>query len=300
MKRPTLIPGAAPPAAVPVAAPPRAKPRRKAPRAAARDEPAPIAPIPDEAAVRSRDVWRAAHARRRALRAEIRRFTKSTRRRRLIWTGSLAAVLALVLGSFVVANSPLFSVQRITVVGASVLDARVVEAVLASQMGTPLARIDQSEIEEALAQLPWIESYWLQARPPHELLVQIVERTPVGVIESAAGYRLVDAAGVTLQTTPEQPPGQPVLVVSGGMGSAAFAAAGMVVRSVPEPPRSDLVRVTASTPYDVTLTLASGIEIVWGGVEDSVLKGRVLEEMMQARPDARRIDVSSPEAVVVS
>src|SRR4051794_15298445 len=37
----------------------------------------------------ARDVWRAARARRKTLRAEIRRFTQRSRRRRLIWLCSL-------------------------------------------------------------------------------------------------------------------------------------------------------------------------------------------------------------------
>ncbi len=59
--------------------------------------------------------------------------------------------------------------------------------------------------------------------------MRIVERTPVGVIRSEAGYTLVDAAGVALSTTSDQPAGQPVIDVAGGVDSAAFRSAGLVV-----------------------------------------------------------------------
>ncbi len=248
--------------------------------------------------VRSRDIWRAARARRKALRSEIRRFTRATRRRRLIWFGSIGAVLALVLVSVAAAYSPLFSLQRITVAGTSALDRAEIEAALADQLGTPLGFVDENAVREALAAFPLIESYSLEARPPHELTVRIVERTPVGVIHVSGGYTLVDAAGVALATTAERPSGEPV-IQAGQPGSPSFTAAGLVVRSLPEPFRSDLESVSATTPYDVTLLLASGIEVRWGSAEDSALKAIVLGQTMNARPTAQRIDVSSPEAVVV-
>lgn len=252
-----------------------------------------------EPELRSRDVWQAARARRRALRAEIRRFTKGTRRRRMIWIGSVGAVLALVAGCVAAAYSPLFAVERITVTGASALDPAVVEAALAGQLGTPLALVDDSAVKAALMTFPLIETYSLEARPPHDLTVRILERTPVGVIDSAGGFTLVDAAGVLLATLPQRPAGQPLLEIAGGTDSSAFASAGAVIRSVPAGIRDQLVTVTASSADDVTLHLTSGTTVVWGSDERSPYKAKVLEAAMAARPDAARYDVSSPDAVVV-
>lgn len=253
----------------------------------------------EPAPVSSREVWRAARLRRRALRAEIRRFTKSSRRRRMIWLGGLGAVVALVAGSVAAAYSPLFALERISVVGTEALDARNVEQALAGQLGTPLALVDESEIKAALTAFPLIETYSLEARPPHDLTVRIVERTPVGVIESGAGFTLVDAAGVALSTTPSRPDGQPLLDIDDGPGSAAFASAGLVIRSVPASIREQLTAVSASSPDDVTLELGADTTVVWGSAEHSARKAVVLDRIMQAHPDADRYDVSSPEAVVV-
>ena len=41
-----------------------------------------------------------------------------------------------------------------------------------------------SAVKAALVAFPLIESYTLEARPPHELVVRIVERTPIGVIQT--------------------------------------------------------------------------------------------------------------------
>src|SRR5690606_24110755 len=200
----------------------RARPARGPPAPEGTEPAPPAAPVPlrlDEAAetaraddpaadaapVRLRDVWRAARARRRALRAEVRRFTARSRRRRALWIGAAASLAVLVLGTLGAAYSPLFAVERISVVGAQALDVAEVEAALADQLGTPLPLVDDSAVKEALVRFPLIETYSLEAQPPHDLVLRIVERTPVGVIESAAGYTLVDAAGVALSTTQKRP-----------------------------------------------------------------------------------------------
>lgn len=253
----------------------------------------------DEPLTSTRDVWRAARARRKALRAEIRRFTQRSRRRRIIWLSTVGAVVLLIGGTVVAAYSPLFAVEKITVVGAATLDAAAVEAALAEQVGTPLALVDSSEVKAALLAFPLIETYSLEARPPHDLTVRIVERTPIGVIRSEAGYTLVDAAGVALSTTSDQPAGQPLLDIDGGADSAAFESAGLVVRSVPADLRASLTGVTATTADDVTLTLSTGLTVVWGSVEDSPLKSTVLTQTLIQSPNAATIDVTSPHAVVV-
>jgi cell division protein FtsQ len=249
-----------------------------------------------------RDVWRASRARRRALRAEVRRFTVRQRRRRRVWIGAGIAFVVMVLGTAGAAYSPLFAVERVEVVGTSQLDAAAVAEALGPQVGTPLALVDDSEVKAALVRFPLVESYTLEARPPHDLIVRIVERTPVGVVQTAAGFTLVDAAGVVLSTTPTAPAGQPVIEVAGGTDSDPFRAAGRVVRALPDSIRSQVTAVSASTPDDVTLTLgATGTRVVWGSADRSAEKARVLDLLMQKSPPdrTREYDVTSPEAGVL-
>ena len=253
--------------------------------------------------VRVRDVWRAARARRKALRAEVRRFTVRQRRRRAVWLGACGAVLLLGLATLGVAYSPLFAVEQVRVIGAEQLDAARVEAALGDQIGTPLPLVDADAVHEVLAEFPLIETYAIEARPPHELVVRVVERTPIGVFESSSGFTLVDAAGVVLSTTAEAGPGTPILRIDGGAQGDAFDAAGRVVRSLPQGIAAQVTEVEASTADDVTLVLgATDTRVVWGSAEDSGLKAVVLEAAMTARPpaDVRVYDVSSPSSVVFS
>lgn len=281
------------------ARPTASRPRRGEDSAASLDKTGESTADAGEQPTSTRDVWRAARARRKALRAEIRRFTQRSRRRRIVWLSALGAAVVVIGGSVAAAYSPLFAVERVTIVGATTLDATAVEASLAGQVGTPLALVDSSEVKAALLAFPLIETYALEAKPPHDLTVRIVERTPIGVIRSAAGYTLVDAAGVALATTSDQPAGQPLLEIGGGTDSAAFESAGLVVRSLPADVRAALTGVSATTADDVTLTLSTGLTVVWGSAEDSPLKSATLAKTLIARPDASTIDVTSPEVAVV-
>lgn len=250
-------------------------------------------------AVGSGEVWRAARARRKALRAEIRRFTQRSRRRRMAVWGSIGAVVAVVLGSVIAAYSPLFAVEKITVAGAETLDPARVQQALSDQIGAPLALVDAAEIESALAEFPVIESYALEVRPPRELLVRIVERTPIGAIRVDDGYSVVDAAGVVLSTSAEPPEGRPELEITGGIDSAAFRSAGLVMRSLPADLRGTVTQVRATSGDDVTLRLADGKSVVWGSEEDSVRKAAVLVRLIAASPSSGTFDVSSPTVPVV-
>jgi cell division protein FtsQ len=262
----------------------------------------PAAQASSDDVVGLREVWRAARARRRALRAEVRRFTARQRRRRALWIGVGAAVLVLALATIGAAYSPLFAVRTITVVGAQQLDEAEVRAALDDQQGTPLPLVDESAVKAALITFPLVESYSLEARPPHELVVRIVERTPIGVIETSAGYTLVDAAGVALSTSQSPVAAMPILEIRGGVSSDAFVAAGQVMNSLPDAIRSQVTGVSASTPDDVTLRLGgTNTSVVWGSAEESAMKALTLQKAMTARPPASvsLYDVSSPSAIVI-
>ena len=198
-------------------------------------------------------------------------------------------------GSALAAYSPLFAVEKVTVVGATSLDPAAVEKALAAQVGTPLALVDPSEVKAALMAFPLIETYQLEAKPPHDLTVRIVERTPVGAISSDAGFTVVDAAGVALSTTADRPAGYALLEV-GGLGSSAFTAAGTVMRAIPADLRAQVDRVSATSADDVTLRLSSGTTIVWGSAERASYKALVLTKFMAALPGKDVYDISAPNA----
>ena len=259
----------------------------------------PRADAPGEGPLTPRDRWRAAKARRRALRSEIRRFTQRSRRRRIGWIVAIAVALLVVGGSTGAAYSPLFAVEKITVEGASPVTQNNVRTALAGQIGRPLALVDSSAVKAALVNFPLIETYRLEAHPPHELVVRIVERTPVGVVASQRGYTVVDAAGVPLSTTAERPAGYALIDLKGGTDASSFRSVGVVLRALPADLRAQVDTVTAATADAIEMQLTSGPRIVWGSADQSALKVVALQKLMAAKPGQGMYDISSPDVGIV-
>jgi cell division protein FtsQ len=271
------------------------------PRAAAHP---PRGPHPTSAPdVRSaaRLLRRARRQRLRAERAEVRRFTKHVRRRRiavlvtLAVIGSLAAVVAL--GAF----SPLFALRTIEVQGASRVDpAQIVEG-LSGELGRPLPLVSEDEVRDALAGFTYIERYTTESRPPDTLVVRIVERTPIALVADGAGFALVDSAGVTLESSPTRIQGAPVVDLQGAtVADVPFTAAAEVLVALPPELRAQVDTVTARTTDDVSLVLNGGQRVVWGSADDSVRKARLLAALLRQEPSTvTEYDVSSPGVGII-
>ena len=244
----------------------------------------------------------AARERRRYERQEVRRFTKRSRRRRITWAVAVGAVLAVAAVVGIGAYSPLMALREVRVEGAQRIPADQVQGAFATLLGTPLPLIDGAEVQAALERFPLIETYATETIPPGTLVVRIVERTPVGVIDTGSGLELVDGAGVVIERPDERPPGQPLIDVEGGVAGAGFRAVAGVVRSLPADVRSQLARATADTADDVRLELEGGASVVWGSAEDSALKATVLAALMRAAPPdtVAQYDVSAPTSPVTS
>jgi cell division protein FtsQ len=257
-------------------------------------------PRPRDARSARRALAAAAWERRRYERQEVRRFTRRSRRRRITWAVVIGALVALVVVIGVGAYSPLMALREVRVEGAQRVPAAEVQAAFAEVIGTPLPLIDQSEVQEALEAFPLIETYTTETIPPGTLVVRIVERTPVGVIDTGSGLELVDAAGVVIERPAERPEGQPLIEVDGGIAGEGFRAVASVVRSLPADVRVQLTRATAETADDVRLELTGGARVVWGSAEDSAQKATVLARLMGAAPpdSVSFYDVSAPSSAV--
>lgn len=251
--------------------------------------------------VTAADLRRAARARRKVFRGEMRRFTARSRRRRLTIAIAIGAVALVAAVSVGVPYTPLFAVQSFHVTGVDTPEnEKAIQDALSAEIGTPISLLDANRIQTRLQRFVFIESFLIEARPPHDVTVRIVERTPVGAVSAGNGYVVVDAAGVKLSTASSLPEGVPVLEVAGGVDSAAFRSAGRAVLSLPESIGPLVVGVAASTADDVVLTLATGSEVVWGNADDSAYKGVVLATLMTSMPGAGRYDVSSPDVPTVT
>ncbi|TQL48147.1 cell division protein FtsQ [Homoserinimonas aerilata] len=250
-----------------------------------------------------RQARRAAHERRRFEKLEVRRFTRRSRHRRLAWLSALV-VTALLGGLIAVAvYSPLLALEEIEITGTSRISPDEVHAAVDGQLGTPLALLDYGALTDELSAFPLIRSYVTEAVPPHTLIIHIAERQPMASLMTASGYSLVDPAGVEIELSETRPAGVPLLELADpDAKGAAFESVVSVLLALPEPLLARVDRVTASTMDDVTLVFGGvGQRVVWGSVDRTPLKARVLEKLVALQdPNALvEYDVTAPLSAVV-
>ncbi|MFT2751188.1 FtsQ-type POTRA domain-containing protein [Clavibacter sp. Sh2088] len=281
------------------------KPGRRA-RAEGGSEPAPRAHRPARPASAAtgdaearRQLRRARRERQRYERQEVRRFTQRARRRRAGLLGTLGAFLVLAIVVGIAVYSPLLALRTVEVEGADRVSPSSIEAALSDQVGTPLPLVDLDRVGDELRAFPLIRSYSTESRPPSTLVIRIVERTPVAVIQSGAGFDLVDPAGVTIERATARPDGYPLIdLPSADFSSPRFKAAAAVLVALPTDFLPQVDGIQARTTDDVMLTLRTGKKVLWGSGERSADKAQVLQALVKARGDVGSYDVSAPDAPV--
>lgn len=255
--------------------------------------PRPAGPEPE------RSARAAVRLRQRYEKAEVKRFTRRARRRRLGWATAFGVVGLIVALIGVAIFSPILALREIRVDGASRLDPAVVSDALSGQLGTPLALLDDGRIRDELGRFTTIRSYVTELVPPGTLVVHVVERSPLGLVTTAQGFDVVDAAGIVLESSATRPEALPLLQLDeGGVGGRAFSAITEVLVALPPEVLAQVDSITARTRDDVTLTLAgSSQRVVWGGAADSERKAAVFAALlaMFAGSGTGEYDLSAPD-----
>ena len=252
--------------------------------------------VPDAAA--KANLKKSARERRRFERAEVRRFTRRARNRRVTFALVGGLILTLVGLVLVAVFSPLLALRTITVDGTSRVNAADVQAAVSDQLGTPLALINFGHITDKLGAFPLIRSYVTETVPPGTLLIHVVERQPVGSIQNGATYDLVDPAGITIQQSPDRIPGVPIIDIgTTDVTGPAFQSAVQVLLALPPAMLAQVDSISAHTQDDVTLVLAGvGQSVRWGSADDSVKKAELLAALIAQTDPTRagQFDVSAP------
>ncbi len=237
-----------------------------------------------------------------AEKAEYRRFTEATRRRRITWAVSLGSVGALVLSVVVLTLSPALSFREVRVEGGDRVTSSAVADALGGLYGEPLARVSDERVQQALEPLTLIQAFETRIEPPGTLVVTIVERKPLGAVSASGAFDIVDAAGVVLWEEPALPTGLPRILVEADPSSPSFSAISRVLLALPEELLVQVEGITATTLDDVRFTIrGSSHEVVWGSSERSVEKARVLRAALISleTKESQVVDVTTPDSMVV-
>lgn len=222
-------------------------------------------------------------------------------RRWLAWKYVVAAVLLVVLvggGTYAVYFSDALAVDGVEVTGESTLTDDQVREVARVPIGDPLARVDLEAVRRRVESLPVVLSAEVSRQWPHDVLIEVEERTAVAVVEIAGSLRGLDAEGIVFGTYREAPAGLPRVRTTATTSGDALREAALVVAALPSELAARVDHVEVLTVDQIALELKDGRRVRWGSSAQSDEKAEVLEVLLLQ--DAQLYDVSVPGSPTTS
>lgn len=188
-------------------------------------------------------------------------------------------------------GSEVFTATTLKVSGTSLLTTEEVAATAAVPLGVPLASVDTAAAAERVRSIPEVAGVRASRAFPHTVTIAVTERQPLLATKVGTRFVWLDAQGVGFHRAAEVPPGVLPAELNVADERVTAAAAG-VVTHLPPAVRGQAARLSASSVDSVVVHLADGRRVVWGSVDESDLKARVLTALMSV--DAKTYDVSAP------
>jgi cell division protein FtsQ len=227
-----------------------------------------------------------------------------TPKRRREWR---AAFFALVLAGIVAAaawvlfGSRLLVVRSVVVTGTHLVPRSEVLAVAGVEPGTPLIRVNTAQVAARIETIRQVQGAQVTRSWPDRVVIAVRERTPAMALPApGGGYDLVDADGVVVQWAAGRPADLPLYPAAAPVaslrGDPDLAAAAVVLGELPARLRHSVDSVTAPSPDQVTLRLAGGITVLWGGTDRAGAKAEELTVLM--RTHGNYYDVSAQGTVL--
>jgi cell division protein FtsQ len=219
------------------------------------------------------------------------------------------AALLLAVGLYAVARcTSMFAIERVEVHGVPPGVAARVRTALEPLTGSNLLAFDATDGNRRLASVPVVAEASYDRDFPHTLVVSIVAERPIALLRRGPVAWVVSDTGRVLRKASARPlpdlpriwlpaTADPVVgaVVADDSALAVSALSTMRAVHLPIPIRS--VRLVDG---EISLTLASGTDILMGGRSQLALKGAVAARILEVATTARTIDVSVPERVITS
>ncbi|GAA3521238.1 cell division protein FtsQ/DivIB [Nocardioides daeguensis] len=227
-----------------------------------------------------------------------RAFARRQRARRwLTWRYVLAAVLlvaAVGFGVYALYFSAWLRADAVQVVGNAQLSEKQVLTTADVPLGGPLATVDLHAIEVRLKSLATVKTVDVSRTWPHDVRIEIVERTPVAVLDRGDRLTNLDASGVAFGRLAKAPAGLPRVKVGAGADSDALAEGAAVVVALDSAVAELVDFVEVRTVDEIDLHLRDGRLVRWGSAEQADDKAAVLLELLNR--EAQVYDVSVPGA----
>jgi cell division protein FtsQ len=214
---------------------------------------------------------------------------------------ALAAAGVIGAAAWVVFGSRLLVVRSVVVTGIHLVPRSEILAVAGVEPGTPLVRVNPAAVAARIDTIRQVRGAQVRRSWPDRVVIVIRERTAaLALTAPGGGYDLVDAGGVVMQWSASRPADLP-LYPTGAPGTSLrgdpdLAAAAAVLGELPAWLRPSVASVTAPDPDQVTLRLADGTTVLWGGTDRAGAKAAELTVLMHTH--MRYYDVSAQGSVL--
>jgi cell division protein FtsQ len=213
-----------------------------------------------------------------------------------------AAAGVVAAAGWVLFGSSLLAVRSVVVNGTRLVPRSEVLAAAGIAPGTPLIRVNTARVEARVDTIRQVRSAQVTRSWPNRLVITVREWTPAMALTApSGGYDLAAADGAVVEWAARRPADLPLYTTASPAslrGDPDFAAAVAVVGELPAELRHAVESVTAPSPDQVTLHLAGGVTVVWGGTDRAAAKAAELGALMRTR--MHHYDVSSPGSATAS
>lgn len=225
-------------------------------------------------------------------------FARRQRARRWLgWRRILAMTAAVSLigvGIYGLYFSSWLRAEGVEVVGERLLTTDQVLAAAEVETGGALIRVDLDAIARRVSSLAAVKDVDVSRTWPHDVRIEIIERTPVAVLDLGSRQVALDAEGVSFPAPAGDRRGLPRITVGGGADRDALREGASVVAAL-DPAVGNLVdHLEVQTVDEILLHLRDGRLVRWGSADASDDKAAVLLQLLDRK--AEMYDVSVPGA----
>jgi len=130
---------------------------------------------------------------------------KKKRRRKKRYLLKFILIIALGTGIYYFLTSPLFDIQKLTVINNQYYTEQQVISIAEARVGENLFKAPTSEIKDKLLKDPYIKNAKVEQKLPDELVITVEERKEAAAVPYGDQFILIDVEGMILRKTDVEP-----------------------------------------------------------------------------------------------